>query len=99
MYDSMTEELHWSFMTNIVYTTVFHSRSCAPERVNGKKQRQLELFSTDRPPEYVGLDTLVLLREIKQGNELIIVMTDRFGKLAKAILAPKTYSKQLLASS
>lgn len=40
--------------------------------------------------EYVGMDVLVPLPKTKQGNLFFIARTDRYTRLTKAILTPKT---------
>lgn len=42
------------------------------------------------PLEYVAMDTLDAITKTIQGNQFLVVKTDRFKKLAKTIPTPKT---------
>lgn len=73
---------------------------------NGRDQPQLELFFMHGPPEYVGTDILGLQPKTKDGNQLVINMTDRYTELTKAqqtqnlnvTIVPRIFRKHQKAS-
>lgn len=90
MYDSISKELCWPFMSSDVYGTVRECRFCAHKLVHGRKQWRLKLFLPYRPLECICMNTLGPLSKTEQGNQLVDVMSDRCKKLTKAILTSQT---------
>lgn len=75
---------------NGVYDTVRDCRFCAQIRTHDKLQWQLERFFPEGPLKYIDMVVLGLLLKTKQDNHLVVVMTDVYTMLTKAILTSKT---------
>ncbi len=58
---------------------------CAKKRV---KLRWLQLFLSTRPLEFVAVDMLGAFRRTKDGHEHLLVITDRYSKLTRAVPLP-----------
>lgn len=85
----MRKNLCWPHTDNEVYATVRHRRSYAQNCTHGKLQRQLKLFLSKGPLEYVATDILRTTPKTKQGNHFVFVMTDRYRKLTKSMPTTK----------
>lgn len=72
-------------MANDVYATVRDFRSCSMNRINGKRQRQVRLFELYVPLDSVCMDIIEPLPKKKTGNKFVVVTTDRYTKLKRAI--------------
>ena len=86
MYDTLRRDFYWPNMANDVATLVRNCTSCA--KVRGAKhshQHFLKLFPAAGPLEYVAMDILGPLPKSAKGNQYILVITDRYTKLARAI--------------
>ena len=91
MYDTMRCEFYWPHMANDVYETVQRCESCAATRgTQYTKQKHLRLFPANGPLEFVAMDILGPLPKTKQGNQFVVVLTDRYSKLTRAIPTGKT---------
>ena len=94
MYDTLRRDFYWPNMANDVATVVRNCTSCAKVRgVKHSHQHFLKLFPAAGPLEYVAIDILGPLPKSAKGNQYILVITDRYIKLARAIpLATTTAS-------
>lgn len=95
MYDTMRQEVYSPHMSNHRYVTVKDCQSCASNWRDSKRHRELHLFPPTAPLEVVAIDILGPLLKIKTEYQFIVVMTDRFSKLAKATPTAKTTAKTL----
>jgi len=86
MYDTMRRHYYWPNMANDVYQTVRDCRACAQTRGTFyKHQRPLRLFPAAGPLEFIAMDLLGPLTKTRRGHTDILVMTDRFSKMARSI--------------
>lgn len=90
MYDSMQKEFSWPHMTNDVYQTVRNCAICARNRERSKRKWQFQLFTALRPLKSIVMDILDPLPQRKNEKVIIIVMTDRYLKMTRAIFTSKT---------
>lgn len=90
MYDSMPKKRCRPPMTIDVSATARNCRSCAKDRINGKQRRHLKLFEPKGPVDFVGMYIYGPPPKTKQINKFVAVTTDRFTKLATAILTTCT---------
>lgn len=72
-------------MANEVYVTVHDCYWCASNRRTTKRQRKRLLFSASGRLQRVTTDILELFLTTKTGNQFIMVVTNGFSKLPKAI--------------
>ena len=86
MYETMRRFLYWPLMASDVYDYVRGCASCA--RVRGtaaQRQKLLTLFPAAGPLEFVAMDIAGPYPRTRNGNEYVVVLTDRFTKLTRAI--------------
>ncbi|CAN8064065.1 unnamed protein product [Agarophyton chilense] len=73
-------------MAHDVYTFVGQCESCVRTRGGIRKHRKyLMLFPAAGPLEFVAIDLIGPLSKNKNGYQHILVITDRFSKLTRAI--------------
>lgn len=60
--------MYWPHMADDVYARVRNYRTCAQNRVHGKKQMQLTLLFPNGALEYFGMDVIERLPKTKEGN-------------------------------
>lgn len=89
MYDSLRKELYWTYMAKVVYGTVCDCCSCAQNLTHGRRERQHKQFFSESSLEYFGMDILGPLPKTKHDTQVVVVMTDRYNELTKAILSSK----------
>lgn len=89
MYDSIINDLFWPDIANTAYATVRDRRSRVQNRTHGKHQRQLKLFLPEGSLEYIGMEILGPQPKTKQSNLFVVVMTDLYNKMIKAISTTK----------
>lgn len=77
-------------MANDVYTYVEKCPSCRKRRQHPTHQQLLQLFSPERPLEFVVMNILGPLPKTKTGNKFTVVITGRFPKLTRVISTRKT---------
>ena len=86
MYNSLRRQFFWPFMANDVYQMVKECRSCAAVRGTPfRHQKFLKLFPATGPMEFVAMDFLGPLPKSHSGKRHVLVITDRFTKLSRAI--------------
>jgi len=84
MYDSMRRRYYWSRMTNDVFQTAKDCRLCAEARgTRYKTQKPMKLFTATKPLDFIAMDLLGPFQPTKNGSTDILVITDRFSKLAQ----------------
>lgn len=89
MYDTMRQNFCWRSTANDVYAEVRDCRLCAGISQTNDKQRDLRLFPPSGPLEYVVMDIFCPLPK-KFGNQIIVVLMDRYSKLWQTILTAQT---------
>lgn len=86
MYQTLRRAFYWPAMALDVVQTVRSCIPCARERVKLRRHSGwLKLFPATRPLEFVSIDILGPLRRTKDGNENLLVITDRYSKLTRAV--------------
>lgn len=86
LYATLRREYYWPFMANDAYQLVKDCQSCTEVRGTTRKHlRKLSLFPATGPLEFVAMDYLGPLPRTPQGNQYVLVITDRFSKLARAL--------------
>lgn len=75
-------------MANDVYAIDCGCRSCTHSHT-WQKHRQLELFSTDGPSEYVGMNILRPLPKKEESSPFVFHLAYRYVKLMKATQTSK----------
>lgn len=77
-------------MANDIFTTVAQCESCAQNGNQYRHKRPLQLFSASGPLNFVAMDILGLPPKTTQVNRYVLVLTNRYSKLMKAILTSTT---------
>lgn len=95
MYSSIQREFFWPHMENNLYTTLGNYSTCARNGTSAKLKRELQLILASRSLEFIGIDILPSLRSTVNGNQSVIVMTNRCLKLTRAMPTGKTSSSNL----
>ena len=73
-------------MANDVFSVSRDCRSCAAARgTRYKVQKHMKLFPATGPLEFLAMDLLGPLPRTHQGNEYVLVITDRFTKLCRSV--------------
>ena len=86
MYATLRREYYWPFMANDTYDFVRKCKSCIKVRgITRRHSRKLKLFPATGPLDFVAMDFLGPLPRTKSGNQHVLVITDRFTKLCRAI--------------
>ena len=84
MYDSMRRRYYWSRMTNDVFQTAKDCHLCAEARgTRYKTQKPMKLFTAKKPLDFIAMDLLGPFPPTENGSTNILVITDRFSKLAQ----------------
>ena len=86
MYMTLRREYYWPHMANDAFAVARDCRSC--RRIRGTRftyQKYLKLFPAAGPLEFVGMDLLGPFPKSKKGYLYILVITDRFSKMTRAI--------------
>ncbi|CAN8061905.1 unnamed protein product [Agarophyton chilense] len=96
MYDTLKKRFYWPHMAHDVYNFVRQCESCVRFRGGIRKHRKyLKLFPATGPLEFVAIDLLGQLPKTKNGYQHILVITDGFSKLTRAIPFKETKSTTL----
>ena len=86
MYETIRREYYWRSMVNDIFQAAKDCRSCARVRgTRGHKQHELTLFPAVDPLAFVAMDLVGPFVKTKKGFSSILVITDRFSKIARAI--------------
>lgn len=78
------------YMVNDMHRTTKDCELCASNQQTKKQQQKGRLFPAAEPLEFITIDILRPLPKTNSGNEEIVMVTDRFSKLTKAILTKTT---------
>lgn len=68
-----------------VYNTNSSCKSCAKNNSNAKHKRHFHLPAPTGPLESVAMKTLGTLPETTEDNQHIVIITDRYPKLTRAV--------------
>lgn len=79
-------------MENDVYITVDSSGSCARNRHRYRHKRPFQLFHTSGPLDFVARAILGLLPKTTSGDQYVVVVTDRYSNITRAIFSSETTS-------
>lgn len=86
IFNSLRRKFYWLYMANNDFDTVRNYQSCAKTRgALTKSQNHLRLFPANCPFQLVAMDILGPLPKIKSGKRIIVVITDRYSNLTRAI--------------
>ena len=86
LYETLRIQYYWMFMAHDCYETVRSCGDCAKARGAAQQTRRpLRLFPPSGPFEFIGMDILGPLTRSADDSRFVLVMTDRFTKLARAI--------------
>jgi Integrase zinc binding domain len=86
MYQSMRRLFYWPAMAADAYATVRRCTTCSRDRIKLRQHNSfMKLFPAAGPLEFVALDILGPLPKTKGGNRYLLVISDRFSKLTRAI--------------
>ena len=99
MYATLCSQFYWPGMYGAVEAYVRQCRSCAKAQGTIRKSQTLtKLFPPSGPLRDIAMDLISPLPKTKTGATAILVITDRYGKLCRAIPLKKTDSTTVAAS-
>lgn len=85
-YSTQSRSLYWPAMLADIRQTSNECHQCARERMQLRRNAEpMKLFPARNPLEYVEIDIRGPLTESTQGHKYILVMTDRFPKMVRAV--------------
>ena len=86
IYSTLRRSYYWPSMAGDVQDYVANCQSCLRTKSTQYRPRhKLRLFPATKPLAFVALDLLGPLPKSKAGHDHILVITDRFTKLTRAI--------------
>ena len=87
MYQNLRRQFYWPSLAFDVRKFVETCPSCAKQKLRPSKHRTtfMKLFPPKRAMEFVGIDLLGPLPVTEDGNRYLLIITDRFSKLTRAI--------------
>lgn len=89
MYNSLGRELYWFHMTHDAYTTVDACKICVKKYLRYRRKSLLQVLPLSGPLNFAAVDFLGLLLRTTNEIQRVILVTDRYFKLARAILTVK----------
>ena len=96
MYDTLRRTHYWPRMYRDVFDYAKGYRACALARgTRYKSQRPLRLFAPKAPLDFVAMDLLGPFKKTDHGSTYVLVITDRFSKLVRAIPMKSTTAPQV----
>lgn len=99
MNDTMQREVYWPHMANDVFTTVNDLRDCAPNTEKKTWMQHLAHFLASGPLEFIAIEILGPLPETTNGNQFVVVMTDRYSKMIRAAYQLERWARHMSHSS
>ena len=86
LYRTLRRHFYWTTLSVDAVNTVRNCVSCARNRVKLRRNsKKLQLFPASGPLEYVSIDILGPLLRTSRRNRYILVISDRYTKLTRAI--------------
>lgn len=96
MSDSMRRYYYWPYMVNDVHQVVKDRTSFEKTKGTKYKHRQhLKLFSANGSLDFISIDLLGPLKKTKNCNQHILVITDRYTQLTRAVPMAKITAKKV----
>lgn len=96
MYDTLRRTFYWPLLASDVADTVRQCISCARTRgTYYSHQKYLRLFPANGPLEFLALDLLGPLPTSRRGNKHVLIITDRYSKLTRAVALNSTTAPQV----
>ena len=85
-YYTMRQTFYWPSMFHDIQQASINCHECAMERVKLRAHKSpMKLFPATEPLEFVAIDLLGPLLRSSTGHRFILVITDRFSKLVRAV--------------
>jgi len=89
-YYAMRWRYYWPTIATDIYGLVGRCALCAKSRLALQRRRtRLKLFPVEEPMTDVAIDICGLVVRSEAGNRFVLVMTDRFSKLTRAVALRK----------
>jgi len=86
LYRTLRRYFYWQTLAVDAIMAVKNCVSCARNRVKLRRHaKKLQLFPANGPLEYVSIDILGPLLRTRRGNRFLLVISDRYSKLTRAI--------------
>lgn len=96
IYDSLRRDYNYPHIVKDVHKTALNSSQWPRMGTKLKHQGQLKLLPPVGSLKFLAIDLLWPLPRSKTGNQLVVIMTDRYSKLLRAILTTKITSTQVV---
>ena len=85
-YYTMRRQWYWPSMAADIRKVSHNCHACAQERIKLRAhQSPLKLFPATTPLEYIAIDILGPLKRASTGDQYLLIISDRFSKLTRAI--------------
>ena len=86
LYNGLRQFFYWPSMSVDCYDTAKNCVTCAKNRIFLRKNKNyLKLFPAETTLEFVAIDILGELLRTPRGNRFLLVISDRFSKLARTV--------------
>ncbi|XP_057526371.1 uncharacterized protein LOC130805605 [Amaranthus tricolor] len=95
--DMLAKHFFWPKMLGTVGKHILKCETCLKAKVTFHKGEYLPLPIAHRPWEHLSLDFMMALPKTKRGKDAIMVVVDRFSKMAHFIACTKTDDAQYIA--
>ena len=94
----MRTNLYWPITAEDLIQHVPTCRSCVKfQGVKGTMQNLTKFFQPSGPLKNIAIDLLGPLSKTRNGNKYIVVISDRYSKLTRAVIMRKTTEPFLAA--
>lgn len=90
MYENFWHEYYCPNMSRDVYDTVQHCQYCANLGRKFKHHRQLQLFPPSSRLQFFARDIACWLPQRSSGNQFVVIVSDRYSKLASTVPTANT---------
>ena len=86
LYHTIRKDMYWPSLSVDCYAAARRCSTCARNRIKLRRHTsQLKLFPASAPLEAVAIDILGELIKTSQGNQYLLVISDRYTKLTKTV--------------
>lgn len=100
LYDTMSREYCWTFMSEEEITTVRDCTRCAKTRGTSiEHQKHLKLVSPVGPLEFVAMDLLGPLPTTKRDQKNMLFIKDMYNKITRVVAMEKLQAPQRTEAS
>ena len=93
----LAKHFYWPRMLGIVGKHVLKHETCLKAKVTFHKGEYLRLPIPHRPWEHVSMDSMMALPKTRKGKDSIMVVVDRFSKMAHFVSCTKVNDAQGIA--